>query len=213
MKHEISRNALYDLAWQTPMVKLALQFGLSGNALAKLCRRVGIQVPECGYWAKLQHGKRMKRPPMKPSQSATETLTIEGSPSSRSSLESGMPEPLAKLIKAERAFPQPIAVPKSPKPHYLVDSWPVLTGLNHAEGTSLPCSFGKSNDAAEAYPPTSISRTTVTGSMLHCTWQSKQSGEEMSASDRKLRAVMLRKGYAGNAKSMSVANGRPVRRC
>lgn len=35
-----------------------------------------------------------------------------------------MPEPLAALLRAERAALEPIAVPNSPKPHRLVEAWP-----------------------------------------------------------------------------------------
>jgi len=35
-----------------------------------------------------------------------------------------MPEPLAALLRAERAAREPIAVPNSPKPHLLVEAWP-----------------------------------------------------------------------------------------
>jgi hypothetical protein len=121
---EISRRDLYDLVWQRPMWKVAPEFGLSGNGLAKLCRRVGIPVPERGYWAKLAHGKRVKRPSLQPAKDDSETLVIEATPSSRSALESSMPEPLAALLRAERAALEPIAVPNSPKPHQLVEAWP-----------------------------------------------------------------------------------------
>src|SRR5580658_7941947 len=128
MKHnstrEVSRRDLYDLVWRRPMWKVAPEFGLSGNGLAKLCRREGIPVPERGYWAKLAHGKRVKRPSLQPAKDDAETLVIEATPSKRSDLESSMPEPLAALLRAERAVLEPIAVPNSPKPHRLVAAWP-----------------------------------------------------------------------------------------
>ena len=43
------------------MWKVAPEYGVSGNGLAKLCRRESIPVPERGYWAKLAHGKRVKK--------------------------------------------------------------------------------------------------------------------------------------------------------
>jgi hypothetical protein len=106
------------------MWKVAPEFGLSGNGLAKLCRREGIPVPERGYWAKLAHGKRVKRPPLKPSRGNSETLAIEATPSNRSALELSMSEPLAALLRAEREASEPIAVPNSPKLHGLVEAWP-----------------------------------------------------------------------------------------
>ncbi|MGA8575263.1 MAG: hypothetical protein WB609_06160 [Candidatus Cybelea sp.] len=53
-----------------------------------------------------------------------ETLTIEATPSKRTALEGTMPEPLAALLQAEREASEPITVPKSPKPHDLVEGWP-----------------------------------------------------------------------------------------
>jgi hypothetical protein len=106
------------------MWKVAPEFGLSGNGLAKLCQREGIPVPERGYWAKLAHGKRVKRPSLQPAKGDSETLVIKATPSNRSTLESSMPEPLAALLRAERATLEPIAVPNSPKPHRLVEAWP-----------------------------------------------------------------------------------------
>jgi hypothetical protein len=106
------------------MWKVASEFGLSGNGLAKLCRREGIPVPERGYWAKLAHGKRVKRPSLQPAKDDSETLVIEAIPSNRSALESRMPEPLATLLRAERAALEPIAVPNAPKQHRLVETWP-----------------------------------------------------------------------------------------
>lgn len=106
MKHssarEITREDLYELVWQRPMWKVAPEFGLSGNGLAKLCRREGIPVPERGYWAKLAHGKRVKRASLQPPKDDSKTLLIEATPSNRTGLESSMPEPLAVLLRAER---------------------------------------------------------------------------------------------------------------
>jgi hypothetical protein len=121
---EVSRRDLHDLVWQKPMWKVAPEFGLSGNGLAKLRRREGIPVPERGYWAKLAHGKSVKKPSLQPATGDSERLVIEATPSNRSTLESSMPEPLAALLRAERAALDPIAVPNSPKPHRLVEAWP-----------------------------------------------------------------------------------------
>jgi hypothetical protein len=93
-----------------------------GVALA-LCRREGISVPERGYWAKLAHGKRVKRPWLQPAKDDSETLVIEATPSNRSGLESNMPGPLATVLRAKRTAMKPIAVSNSPKPHQHVEAW------------------------------------------------------------------------------------------
>jgi len=56
------RAALFDRVWSDPVEKLAKEWGLSGRGLAKACRRLQIPVPPRGYWARLQHGQKMRRP-------------------------------------------------------------------------------------------------------------------------------------------------------
>jgi len=52
----ITRPALYDAVWQTPMSRLAPAYGISGNGLAKICDRFGVPYPPRGYWAKAASG-------------------------------------------------------------------------------------------------------------------------------------------------------------
>ncbi len=66
MAHSLTRQELYDLVWSEPMKKLAPGFGMSDVALAKACRRADIPVPERGYWARLQAGKPVIKPPLPP---------------------------------------------------------------------------------------------------------------------------------------------------
>ena len=123
-KRRLTRQELYDLVWERPMSKVAPEFGLSGVGLAKLCRREDIPVPERGYWAKLEHGKRVKKPALKGAASGrSEDLFIAATPPRLSIPVDEMPEPLATLVRAEREATEPIAVPQSPKPHPIVGAW------------------------------------------------------------------------------------------
>jgi hypothetical protein len=54
----LSREELYALVWATPMSRLAVQYGLSGNGLAKICRRLDVPYPPRGYWARKEAGKK-----------------------------------------------------------------------------------------------------------------------------------------------------------
>lgn len=70
----MTRQELYDLVWQTPMIKLAKTYGLSDVGLRKICVKYDIPTPPAGYWAKRTHGKRVRQPalpPLKPNQSDT----------------------------------------------------------------------------------------------------------------------------------------------
>ena len=53
----VTREELYQLVWQTPMNRLAEEFGVSGNGLAKICDRLDVPYPSRGYWAKKEAGK------------------------------------------------------------------------------------------------------------------------------------------------------------
>jgi len=57
MTFTLTRQQLYDLVWSEPMQRLGKQIGISDVAIAKHCRKLGIPVPERGYWNKLQAGK------------------------------------------------------------------------------------------------------------------------------------------------------------
>ncbi|QDG52082.1 hypothetical protein FIV42_15420 [Persicimonas caeni] len=60
----ISREELYERVWNTPVYRLADEFGLSGRGLGKICERHRIPTPPRGYWAKLQHGNDVDREPL-----------------------------------------------------------------------------------------------------------------------------------------------------
>lgn len=59
----VSRKQLYDLVWSKPMIHAAAEFGVSGNGLAKVCRKLDVPYPPRGYWAKHAVGKA---PPANP---------------------------------------------------------------------------------------------------------------------------------------------------
>ena len=62
----ITREELYQLVWDKPMIRLAEEFGITGNGLAKVCDRLDVPYPPRGYWAKKEAGKpvvTLKLPP------------------------------------------------------------------------------------------------------------------------------------------------------
>ncbi len=62
MSKELSREALYDLVWATPISALAKQFGVSDPTLRKTCQRAHVPLPQAGHWAKIAAGKKASRP-------------------------------------------------------------------------------------------------------------------------------------------------------
>jgi hypothetical protein len=64
--HQLSREELYEKVWSVSGVKLSKEWGVSDVAIAKRCRKLNIPRPPRGYWAKLEAGRRLKRPPLPP---------------------------------------------------------------------------------------------------------------------------------------------------
>jgi hypothetical protein len=77
----LTRKELYDKVWAQPVHTLAKEYGISDVGLKKICKRRDIPTPGLGYWAKVAHGKRVRRvplPPAKPEQS--DIIEIHGAP-------------------------------------------------------------------------------------------------------------------------------------
>jgi hypothetical protein len=76
----LRRKELYDRVWSKPVHTLAKEYGISDVGLKKICKRRDIPTPGLGYWAKVAHGKTVRRiplPPAKPEQS--DVIVIHGS--------------------------------------------------------------------------------------------------------------------------------------
>ncbi len=62
----LRREELFDRVWSEPVSTLAVEYGISGVALAKICKRMGLPAPSRGYWARKAAGKRVPRPALSP---------------------------------------------------------------------------------------------------------------------------------------------------
>jgi hypothetical protein len=62
----LNRRELYEQVWQTSAVKLAKIYGISDVMIHKICEKHQIPKPPPGYWAQVQHGAEMVRPPLPP---------------------------------------------------------------------------------------------------------------------------------------------------
>ena len=56
-----TREQLYELVWQHPLLQLAQRYAMSDVGLSKLCARHDIPTPPRGYWAKVQAGAKPSR--------------------------------------------------------------------------------------------------------------------------------------------------------
>ncbi len=119
----LSREELYALVWATPMSRLAIQYGLSGNGLAKICRRLDVPYPPRGYWARKEAGKKVTQVPLPAIRPRTRTqVTI--APSLPAPPPPQMPFELEEGLAAARKLTVGLAVPgKLHQPHQIVAGW------------------------------------------------------------------------------------------
>lgn len=118
----LTRDELFKLVWETPMSRLSERFGLSGNGLAKICRRLDVPYPPRGYWARLAAGKKVKATALPKAKSGipssatiyrkTPNLVEELSPDLAASLSAVM-EKVGTIRVPERLH----------KPHAIVAGW------------------------------------------------------------------------------------------
>lgn len=102
---------MFRMVWETPVLILARQVGVSDVGLAKACRRAGVVLPTRGHWAKPE-SKRPKKPKPPISTDAIEFRVLD-------------PETLPKRVDATAPAPsRHIAAPTSLQdPHPLVKRW------------------------------------------------------------------------------------------
>lgn len=60
----LNRDELYEAVWRQPVERLAGGYGISGPALAKICRKLNVPVPPRGHWARAAAGTARRRPPL-----------------------------------------------------------------------------------------------------------------------------------------------------
>lgn len=125
MRGPFSRKELYDLVWSKPVSKCAPEFGISGVALSKTCRKHGIPLPPRGYWARLAARRPVSRLPL-PDRALGMPRTIEldrehrwGRPVPSNPDEIDIPEPVVfrepekDLVERVRGMVGSVTVPKN----------------------------------------------------------------------------------------------------
>lgn len=114
-----TREQFYERVWSTSAVQLAKELGVSDVAIAKVCEKYNIPKPSLGYWAKLQHGKKVKKPPLpKLADPKSQTISLNAQ-SSRWTLLSD--EAKAKLRAQKREDHKVVVPEKLDTPHPLVE--------------------------------------------------------------------------------------------
>lgn len=58
------RKKLYQEVWSEPIRDVAKRYGVSDSTIHKTCKTLNIPKPPKGYWAKVKHGKKVKKEPL-----------------------------------------------------------------------------------------------------------------------------------------------------
>lgn len=132
---QYSRAEFYDLVWSTPTIKLAKNFGLSDVGLAKICKKHRIPKPPLGYWAMLQHGKKVKQTPL-PKITDGELETIRINPKAAHEVE--LSSEVRGFIEAEAIAENLIIVPDK-----LISPHPLIRATKAAFNQKTTDSFGR----------------------------------------------------------------------
>jgi hypothetical protein len=118
----LTRQALYEAVWQTPMVRLAETYGVSGNGLAKICGRYDIPYPARGFWAKTSAGQDVAKAPLpNPKHASEEKITIRPTPPKPSE---ELPSAVNGALEAVKSrLPAIHVAERLAKPHPVIAEW------------------------------------------------------------------------------------------
>lgn len=115
MPHQLTRAELYHKIWETPLIRVAAEFGVTNFLLSTLCQRHDIPTPPAGHWSKLAHGKPINQPIL--AGDHDQLLTIAGlqRPGFRASKPTSRADRRAKTVEVSLAQRTPIAAVTHPK--------------------------------------------------------------------------------------------------
>ncbi|WP_186389147.1 hypothetical protein [Stappia sp. TSB10P1A] len=143
------------------MTKVAADYGVTGTALKKTCDRHRIPTPERGYWAKLEHGKRVNKEAL-PSLTEPNLATVRISGSSEQHLSPSVRE--AKERARDRlhkhAAAKPLLVPAS-QPTLSIDEPPCLTATRRAISKARPDDRGFASVRSKDVVPIKIAPASI----------------------------------------------------
>jgi len=136
------RERLYGEVWAEPVIKVAEKYDVSGVALAKTCRKLGVPLPPRGYWAKATAGTAPKRPALpvrkegEPERLVSRYRTRPTQPPRPPELDAVAPVPVNGRIVVADVLTDPHSLVERTRRH-LLQAKPAYTGL--LPWTNKPC--------------------------------------------------------------------------
>lgn len=122
---KLTRDELYAAVWKTPMVRLAQQYGITGNGLAKICDRADVPYPPRGYWAKHAAGKAVTSTPLPKTKIANYEIVIRPTPLPAPAVElPALREDVRRDFEAAREKAATVTVQvRLVRPHPIIAQW------------------------------------------------------------------------------------------
>ncbi|MGS1094825.1 hypothetical protein ACVCNR_09590 [Aquamicrobium terrae] len=117
---EITRSELYRLVSEKPLSKVAPQFGISGTALAAVCKKHVVPYPGSGHWTRISLGMPVSIQPLPPSEQ--DTITIPLARPKRTVIKIEAEEGDRKLDRI-RSEGKSIVKQRLSKPHPIISDW------------------------------------------------------------------------------------------
>lgn len=132
----LTREELHQQVWQTPMSRLANDYGITGNGLAKICDRLNVPYPPRGYWAKKAAGKNVITYRL-PKATESTPLNVTISPTSPTVREPELPIEVKEAVETARSSALEIKLPeKLTRPHEVIARW--LAVFRTSNGAQMP---------------------------------------------------------------------------
>lgn len=76
----LTREQLYELVWEEPMLRIGERLGVSSSYMARVCTELRVPRPARGYWAQREFGKSSAgKPPLPPARPGDVTVWSPGS--------------------------------------------------------------------------------------------------------------------------------------
>lgn len=131
---EFTREDLYKMVWERPVLVIAKEIGVSDVTVAKACRKAGIPLPSRGHWAIVKAGRTVKMAPLpkaKSGQPESVLFTV---------LENPPPKPPRLDIPAGPLIEIPAELVK---PHRLVAEFKAAAKGQREDKGSIPLNYHK----------------------------------------------------------------------
>ena len=186
----LTRDELYAKVWAVPMSRLAEQYGISGNGLAKICDRLAIPYPPRGYWARKAAGKKISQSALPPP-AAGKPVQVTITPTVPALPPATLAPELVDALAAARTVTANLTVPdRLPRPHPIIAGWL----KEHRDQREYARRWHGRGPAPADFTPIERRRHRILNALFTELEKHGYAAKEGQAARRKIRATERRQG-------------------